>query len=205
MFTTHEALCYRHVRPGSQLSSHVRPGASVGYVQATRTSLSRWIRTGGAGRPAPRAPRTVLGTRTRLGRKYRVPWHPRLADAPGEDHVHRLPHGAARGRAHRRAHRALPGLRDAPVLLPLPVGHALRDVRGADRSGSRTGRRRPAQRQGHVGCHDGWRSGVPSRRRTARNLVVVVVRNLRSSLKVGLRERFITPSRQLRAPSRNKV
>ena len=35
------------------------PRASVGYVRATRTSLPRWVRTGGAGRLAPRAPRTI--------------------------------------------------------------------------------------------------------------------------------------------------
>ena len=43
---------------GFELSSHVRPGASVGYVQATRTGLARCARTGGTGRFAPRAPRT---------------------------------------------------------------------------------------------------------------------------------------------------
>ena len=42
----------------------MRPGASVGYVRATRTSLPRWVRTGGAGRLAPTAPRTVRTTRT---------------------------------------------------------------------------------------------------------------------------------------------
>ena len=50
------------------------------YVQATRTSLPRCVRTGGAGRLAPRAPRTVRTGYTyqpqALG-TYRVPWQPR--------------------------------------------------------------------------------------------------------------------------------
>ena len=60
----------------------LRPGASVGYVQATRTSLPRWVRTGGAGRLAPRAPRTVrtgYAYQPRAYRTYRAPWHRRCA------------------------------------------------------------------------------------------------------------------------------
>ena len=56
------------------------PGASAGYVRATRTSLPRWVRTGGAGRLAPRAPRTVrtgYAYQPRPYRTYRAPWHPR--------------------------------------------------------------------------------------------------------------------------------
>ena len=54
----------------------MRPGASVGYVRATRTSLPRWVRTGGTGRPAPgHHALYVLGTRARLGRT--VPYVPR--------------------------------------------------------------------------------------------------------------------------------
>ena len=52
----------------------------MGYVPATRTGLPRWVRTAGAGRLAPRAPRTV---RTRHAYQpwafgtYRAPWRPR--------------------------------------------------------------------------------------------------------------------------------
>ena len=58
----------------------MRPGAPVGYVQATRTSLPRCARTGRAGRPAPRAPRTVrtgYAYQPRPYRTYRVPCVPR--------------------------------------------------------------------------------------------------------------------------------
>ena len=59
----------------------MRPGASVGYVRATRTSLPRWVRTGRTGRLAPRAPRTVrtgYAYQPRAYRTYSVRWHPRL-------------------------------------------------------------------------------------------------------------------------------
>ena len=55
------------------------PWASVGYVRATRTSLPRRVRIGGAGRLAPRAPRTVrtgYAYQPRAYRTYCVPWHP---------------------------------------------------------------------------------------------------------------------------------
>ena len=68
---------------GFELSSHVRPGASVGYVQATRTGLARCARTGGAGRlaPGPHVPvRTGHASPPRAYRAYRVSWHPRLRD-----------------------------------------------------------------------------------------------------------------------------
>ena len=61
--------------------THVRRGASVGYVRATRTSLPRCVRTGGAGSRAPRAPRTVrtgYAYQPRALGTYSVPWHPRL-------------------------------------------------------------------------------------------------------------------------------
>jgi hypothetical protein len=51
-----------------------------------RTSLPRWVRTGGAGRPVPRPPRTV-----RTGNAYQPPyvqrflWHPR--NNPGFMHL----------------------------------------------------------------------------------------------------------------------
>ena len=60
------------------------PGASVGCVQATRTSLPSWVRTGGAGRLAPRAVRTVrtgYAYQPRACRTYRAPWHPGAASA----------------------------------------------------------------------------------------------------------------------------
>eukprot|EP00964_Phaeocystis_antarctica_P116900 scaffold80755_cov61-Phaeocystis_antarctica.AAC.4 len=44
---------------GGKLSLHVRPGASVLYVRATRTSLLRAVRTRGAGQLAPGAGTTV--------------------------------------------------------------------------------------------------------------------------------------------------
>ena len=58
---------------------YLTPGASVGYVRATRTRLPRWVRTGGAGRLAPRAARTArtgYAYQPRPYRTYRVPWHP---------------------------------------------------------------------------------------------------------------------------------
>ena len=67
-------------RRGAELTRTVRPAASVGYVRATRTSLPRWVRTGGAGRLAPRAPRTVrtgYAYQPRAYRTYCVPRHPR--------------------------------------------------------------------------------------------------------------------------------
>ena len=58
---------------GSQLSLHVRPGASVLYVRATRTSLLHAVRTRGAGQLAPRRHALyVRGTRTSLGRAERT-------------------------------------------------------------------------------------------------------------------------------------
>ena len=54
--------------------------ASVGYVRASRTSLPRCVRTGGAGRLGPRAPRTVCAGyayQPRASGTYRVPWQPR--------------------------------------------------------------------------------------------------------------------------------
>ena len=59
--------------------THARPGASVGYVQAARTRLPRWVRTGRAGRLGHRAPRTVrtgYAYQPRPYRTYRVPWQP---------------------------------------------------------------------------------------------------------------------------------
>jgi len=64
----------------------VRPGASVGYVQATRTSLPRWAGTGGAGRLAPRALRTAragYAYQPRAFGTYRAPWHPRRYASDG--------------------------------------------------------------------------------------------------------------------------
>ena len=57
--------------------TRARPGASVPNVRATRTSLPRTVRTGGAGRPAPRAPRTVRTGHAyppRAYRTHRAPW-----------------------------------------------------------------------------------------------------------------------------------
>ena len=51
----------------------MRPGASVGYVQATRTSLPRCVRTGGAGQLAPKAARTGHASQPRACRVYRHP------------------------------------------------------------------------------------------------------------------------------------
>ena len=48
-----------------------RTGASVGYVQATRTSLPRTVRAGGAGSPARRAPRTERTGYAHQPRAYR--------------------------------------------------------------------------------------------------------------------------------------
>ena len=45
-------------RPADTYAGY-HPGASVGHVRATRASLPRWVRTGGAGRLAPRAARAV--------------------------------------------------------------------------------------------------------------------------------------------------
>ena len=50
----------------------MRPGASVGYVRATRPSLPRWVRTGGTGRLAPRAPRIVRTGYAYQRRAYRA-------------------------------------------------------------------------------------------------------------------------------------
>ena len=67
-------------RPGSDapiflcvgLSSHVRPGASVLHVQATRTSLLRAVRTRGAGQlaPGPHAQKEVGASTTRMRTGY---------------------------------------------------------------------------------------------------------------------------------------
>ena len=59
------------------------PG-SVGYVQATRISLPRCIRAGGAGRLVLRTPRMlyVLGTRAHHGRTAHRGTHGRNAPAP---------------------------------------------------------------------------------------------------------------------------
>ena len=87
---------------GSQLSLNVRPGASVLYVRATRTSLLHAVRTRGAGQLAPRRHALyVRGTRTSLGRAertmYHVPWH------------HRQPsHRAERLAEHHGVGRAVP-------------------------------------------------------------------------------------------------
>ena len=63
------------------------PRASVGYVRATRTRLPRWVRTGGAGRLAARAPAYctywVRAYQPRAYRAYRVPWHPRWRESGG--------------------------------------------------------------------------------------------------------------------------
>ena len=78
---------------GGQLSRHVRPGASVGYVQATRISLPRCVCVPDAQGGLPAGPHVlyvyctyVLGTRTRLGRVTCVPWRARrvlrLGDLP---------------------------------------------------------------------------------------------------------------------------
>ena len=64
----------------------MRPGGSVGYVRATRTSLPRWVRTGRTGRLAPRAPRTVrtgYAYQPRALGTYSVPWQPRWSDGLG--------------------------------------------------------------------------------------------------------------------------
>ena len=63
------------------LSGHVRPGASVGYVRATRTRLPRWVRTGGAG-GLPAGPHVLYVLRgcahpPRAFGTYRVLWQPR--------------------------------------------------------------------------------------------------------------------------------
>ena len=58
-----------------RLSSHVRPGASVLYVRATRTGLPRTVRTRGTGRLAP-GPHALYvqgpPTRASLGRIVRA-------------------------------------------------------------------------------------------------------------------------------------
>jgi len=62
------------------------PRASVGYVRAARTSLPRWVRTGGAGRlalTASRAVRTRHAYQPRAYRAYRAPWHPRWRESGG--------------------------------------------------------------------------------------------------------------------------
>eukprot|EP00964_Phaeocystis_antarctica_P160055 scaffold131386_cov69-Phaeocystis_antarctica.AAC.2 len=71
---------------GRHLSLHVRPGAFVLYVRATRTSLLRAVRTRGAGQLAP-SPHAlhVRRTRTSLGRAV----HAAHRGTPGR-HVHGL-------------------------------------------------------------------------------------------------------------------
>ena len=62
-----------------RLSSHVRSGASVPYVRATRTGLPRTVRTRGTGRLAP-GPHALYvqghACQPRSYRACRVPWHP---------------------------------------------------------------------------------------------------------------------------------
>ena len=61
---------------GNELRSLVRPGAFVLYVRATRTSLLRVVRTGGAGQLAPWASSTVrtpYAYQPQACRTYRVP------------------------------------------------------------------------------------------------------------------------------------
>ena len=60
------------------LSLHVRPGASVLYVRATRTSLLRAVRTEGAGQLAPVR---AFQNQPAACRAYRVPWHVRWLPA----------------------------------------------------------------------------------------------------------------------------
>ena len=72
------------------------PGPPFWVRTGTRTSLPRWVRTGGAGRLAPRPPRTVctvyvLGTRTSHGRTVRTAYR----GTPGSER-HRLLNCGAR-------------------------------------------------------------------------------------------------------------
>ena len=63
-----------------RLSRHVRPGASVLYVRATRTGLPRTVRTRGTGRLAPGPHALCVQGRACQPRAYRacrVPWNPR--------------------------------------------------------------------------------------------------------------------------------
>ena len=65
---------------GEELSLHVRPGASVLYVRATRTSLLRAVRTRSAGQLALKRHALYVrheGYQPRPCRTYRVPWQPR--------------------------------------------------------------------------------------------------------------------------------
>eukprot|EP00964_Phaeocystis_antarctica_P098212 scaffold64255_cov46-Phaeocystis_antarctica.AAC.3 len=69
-----------HPRPlfvlGHPLCRHVRPGASILYVRATRTGLLRGVRTEGAGQLAPRRHALYVppcAYQPRACRAYRVP------------------------------------------------------------------------------------------------------------------------------------
>ena len=91
------------------------PASRVGYV----------VRTGGAGRLAPRAPRTVrtgYAYQPRPYYTYRVPWHPRRLPPAARRRERRLPaHARAHGRARRPSSAGQPAGRPRLQLLGRPA------------------------------------------------------------------------------------